>query len=257
MCILFIAVQQHPDYPLIIAANRDEYYNRPTDASDWWPEAPSLLAGRDLRAGGTWMGMTQQGKIAALTNIRAPHTLMDNAQSRGELVSGYLMNQVEDDEYADKLRHSKANYNGYNLLFGQWDHLQVYNNHLDTLEPLTPGFYGLSNANLNSPWPKVNAGVKELKDYCQHADSIEPERLFNLLQNTEKAADDMLPVTGAPPQWEKLLSSIFIETPSYGTRCSTLILIDQLHQATWIEHNYDDNSQSQPEQHYKFVIATD
>ena len=197
MCILFIAVRQHPDFPLIIAANRDEFTERPTLASNFWDgDNRHILAGKDLQAGGTWMGINTQGNIAALTNIRDPKRIIADAKTRGALVADYLLKPT--DTYVDTLRETAESYNGYNLLFGHWSELMVYNNHLNTCVPLDSGFYGLSNADLNSPWPKINKGVKALKDYCLSDAEVDHEQLFTLLRDETRADDAMLPDTGVP-----------------------------------------------------------
>ncbi len=254
MCILFIAVKQHPQYPLIIAANRDEFYRRPTKPSGFWAGLDGVLAGKDEQAGGTWMGVSHSGKVAALTNIRAPQTLMENARSRGELVLDYLVENVADTAYLAHLRKSAEAYNGYNLLYGNWHDLKVYNNHTDTLEPLQSGFYGLSNADLNSPWPKINAGVQALEQHCQSQDELDCETLFQLLRDESKAEDHLLPSTGVPYQWEKQLSSIFINTPEYGTRSSTLLLVDRDAHVTWHERSYDEEATVTANKTYQFDI---
>lgn len=242
MCILFIAVKQHPKFPLIIAANRDEFYQRPTLSSDFWPDYPELLAGKDLEAGGTWMGVTRQGYISALTNIRAPHLNRDKARSRGHLVLDYLTRSDLREGYVQRLHKGRESYNGYNLLYGKWYDLAVYNNHEDSLQFLDSGFYGLSNANLNSPWPKINAGVQALKDYCENSQTIAPEMLFSLMRNEEKAEDHLLPKTGVPAIWEKQLSSIFINIEGYGTRASTLFWVDERQNAFWQERTFDEQA---------------
>ena len=162
MCILFIAVNQHPDYPLIVAANRDEFFERPTSVSAFWQDYPQLLAGKDLRAGGTWMGINQWGKLAALTNIRDPQRIDPDALSRGELVSHYLQQSPDSKDYLTRLNATGTNYNGFNLLFGDWNNLRVFNNHTLQSETLTSGVYGLSNASLNTPWPKTVQGMAQL-----------------------------------------------------------------------------------------------
>lgn len=241
MCILFIAVEQHPDYPLIIAANRDEYFARPTDTSHFWQQHPSILAGKDLVAGGTWMGVTQNGYISSLTNIRNPAMLKENVQSRGELVLNYLVDEPKPEDYLSQLQQTKNNYNGYNLLFGHWSDLQVYNNHDNSSHQLTKGFYGLSNANLNSPWPKINKGVQDLENYCKNPGDLKDQVFFELMQNDTLAEDHLVQKTGAPEEWEKQLSSIFIRTPKYGTRASTLVLVDQSKNMHWHEKVYDES----------------
>lgn len=236
MCILFVAVRQHPEYPLLITANRDEFHNRPTQASAFWPEQPQILAGRDLQGGGTWMGVNRQGRIAALTNIRAPATFVADKPSRGHLVSNYLADTTPAD-YAQWLAQHRSDYNGYNLLFGDWQSLAVYNNHSNALTSLEPGIYGLSNADLHSPWPKTSQGVAALTAYCQRGDT-DIETLFSLLRNDTQAEDAALPDTGVPKDWEKRLSSIFICSEEYGTRTSTLLLINRHQQLSWYERSF-------------------
>lgn len=255
MCILFIAVKQHPKFPLIIAANRDEFYRRPTLESGYWTDFPDLLAGKDLQAGGTWMGVTKQGYISALTNIRAPHLNQEAAQSRGRLVLDYLTKPELRGSYVQQLHQSRGKFNGYNLLYGKWHDLAVYNNHEDSLQFLDDGFYGLSNANLNSPWPKINKGVQALKHYCGHLDKVEPEILLELMRNEDKAEDHLLPKTGVPEIWEKQLSSIFINVQGYGTRTSTIFWIDDNSEAFWYERTYNEKAEIVSEVKQQFCIS--
>lgn len=257
MCILFIAIEQHQDYPLIIAANRDEFFDRPTMASHFWEQDSDLLAGKDEMAGGTWMGATKQGRIASLTNIRDPKRMMDNARTRGELVKNFLTSDVSKQNYYDELRSSAPQYNGYNLLFGNWDDLVVYNNHLDTYESLKKGVYGLSNANLNSPWPKINKGMQALDAYCYDGHDIDPEVLFALLQDRHIADDELLPKTGVPLEWERKLSSIFINTEGYGTRSSTVLMVDKHQHLFWYERTYNELTECVDKRQFDFKIATD
>ncbi|GAC20177.1 NRDE family protein [Paraglaciecola arctica] len=252
MCILFVAVNQHKDYPLIIAANRDEFFNRETSQSYVWDGEQGIIAGKDLQAGGTWMGINKQGYIASLTNIRDPQKLNSSAITRGELVSHYLQQPVND--YQQILSSSKENYNGYNLLFGKWNELVVYNNHLDQLQPLTEGYYGLSNASLNSPWPKINKGVAKLEEYCQDGHDINPDILFKLLLDKSLAADEDLPQTGIPIDWERRLSSIFIVGDEYGTRSSTVLKVDKQQNVQWFERTYDNTASCTSSQSFNFSI---
>ena len=239
MCILFVANQQRADMPLIIAANRDEFYSRPTEASHFWPQYPQLLAGKDNEAGGSWMGVTRQGRIAALTNVRSPTARRDNARSRGELVTDFLVSSSTTEATSHRLRNDRENYQGYNLVFGSVSELVVYNNIEDRLEPMKPGIHGLSNATLNAPWPKVTRGMQALSDYCDNAQSIEADDLFTLLHDDKQADDNLLPDTGINKEWEKRLSSIFIQSPEYGTRSSTLLLVDSSKTLYWYEKQFD------------------
>lgn len=239
MCIIFVALKQHPHYPLIIAANRDEFYQRPTQASHWWQTSPAMLAGKDLSAGGTWMGVTMSGKIAALTNIRNPNREHPQARSRGELVLNYLLDDKTDDAVMHQLEASRNAYNGYNLLFGHFGHLQVYNNHNNSLTTLSPGFHGLSNAELNTPWPKLHRGLSALSDYIRRHEAVLPDDLFSLLCDNTPAPMNELPDTGVPREWEHRLSSIFIRSADYGTRSSTLLLVDNALNVSWMAREFN------------------
>ncbi|WP_343855508.1 NRDE family protein [Aliiglaciecola litoralis] len=255
MCILFIAVKQHPDYPLIIAANRDEFHQRPTALSQFWDDNNDILAGRDLRAKGTWMGINKNGRLSALTNVRDPQKLLDNPISRGELVSEFLAKQISAQDYLRTLQQTKKSYNGYNLLFGDWDDLWVYNNHTDKTQHLTEGVFGLSNADLNSPWPKVNQGVAQLKNHCQQRGPLDTDKLFAILLDQTQSNDELLPQTGVSIEWERKLSSIFIQSQEYGTRSSTLLLIDNNKVAHWHEHTFDSNGVNCQQRDYSFTIT--
>lgn len=253
MCILFIAIKQHPLYPLIIAANRDEFHARPTQTSHFWPHH-NMLAGKDLTAGGTWMGISKRGDLAALTNIRAPGKERKDAVSRGELVSNFLQNISKNDYYLSTLQNSHLQYNGYNLLFGNVTNLQVYNSFDNSCFALEKGVYGLSNASLDSPWPKLDMGKSALAQYCQHVNNVNKEHLFELLGNSAPAADEDLPDTGIPIEWEKMLSSIFITSPDYGTRSSTVLLIDNEQQVYWEERTFNAAAEHTSTNVHKFTI---
>ncbi|HIF48721.1 MAG TPA: NRDE family protein [Cytophagales bacterium] len=263
MCILFIARRKRADYPLIIAANRDEFYQRPTAPSAFWKHHPHMLAGQDLEASGTWMGVTRQGKIAALTNVRAPSEMKTDVNSRGELVANWLQQPLADhqnnslvaiDEYLQSLHLSRNQYNGYNLLFGDVAHLCVYNNVNDTTHGVEQGVFGLSNADIVTPWPKVTQGVTALNQYVDAQAKIDCEDLFALLKQDTKAQDQALPDTGIGYEWEKALSSIFIQTPKYGTRTSTLLLLDANNVLTWKERSFSDTGLATQTREFSFQI---
>lgn len=254
MCILFIAVNEHRDYPLIVAANRDEFFKRPTSQSDFWQENPDILAGKDLQAGGTWMGINKNGRFSALTNVRDPHRIDPKAVTRGELVANFIKDETTNQAYLKQLVDSRERYNGYNLLFGDWHDLWVYNNHQNKLEQLGDGVFGLSNADLNSPWPKINKGVTNLREYCQLSQPIDEDILFALLRDDTQAEDEILPKTGVPIEWERKLSSIFIKSEDYGTRSSTLLMIDKHNRLSWQERSFDNQGNVFATKNYKFQM---
>jgi uncharacterized protein with NRDE domain len=225
MCLIVFAWQTVPGLPLLAAANRDEFYARPALAADWWPDHPQVYAGRDLQAGGTWLGISREGRFAALTNIRAPQYIGREAPSRGALVSNFLTGSDRPADYVAALAGDAAHFNGFNLLVGDKDELVWYTNG-DTDDarngkPLAPGIYGLSNAMLDTSWPKVVRTKAQLCSLvCQGAPA---EAYFDMLTDSTPAGDCRLPKTGMPIEWERLLSPVFIASPAYGTRCSTLV----------------------------------
>ncbi|HOE80105.1 MAG TPA: NRDE family protein [Smithellaceae bacterium] len=224
MCLILFAYNIHPSYRLILAANRDEFYDRPTAAADFWKSHPDVLAGRDLKEKGTWLGITTGGKFAAITNYRDPLSWMPNAPSRGKLVSAYLTGLTRPGKYLEKISKDAMLFNGFNLLAGDQDELLVYSNR-GHIQKLPAGIYGLSNHLLDTPWPKVSRGKKLLKQALHLKGKELEEALFALLADRRLPPERQLPQTGMGPEWEKLLSPIFIKSPVYGTRSSTILLI--------------------------------
>jgi len=224
MCLILFAYRAHPRYPLIIAANRDEFYHRATKHAHWWPESGEFLAGQDLEAGGTWMGIARDGKFAAVTNVREPN--QQPAQySRGLLPQYYLQNGAEVQQFIATLEKSRDSYQGYNLLFGNSEELYFFSNRGKGATLLNPGVYGLSNAQLNTPWPKVISGKKLLQQQLKKTE-LSSEKLLDILSSTKIADDSQLPKTGISHEWERRLSAIKISAPEYGTRSSTALSID-------------------------------
>lgn len=220
MCLIALAWQATPDYPLVVAANRDEFHARATAPARFWPEAPAVLAGRDLAAGGTWMGVTRGGRFAALTNVREPGRAQ-GSRSRGLLVSEYLLSGALPLDYATAVMAAGDDYSGFNLLVGDGAALVVCSNRGTPPTSLPPGVYGLSNHLLDSPWPKVVRAREALR-----AQAAAPgvEGLMRLLADDAAAPDEDLPDTGIGLAMERLLSSPFIRSPAYGTRSSTVLL---------------------------------
>jgi uncharacterized protein with NRDE domain len=244
MCLILLAVRKHPDYKLILAANRDEYYQRPSEPPHFWKDFPGLLAGRDLVGGGTWLGITTTGRVAAVTNFRDPANLKPDAPSRGKLVTGFLVGDLDGPSYFDRVRREKERYNGFNLVLGDWDRIIWYSNRSDGMTLLLPGVYGLSNHLLDTPWPKVVRAKALFEEAIHHGKDLSTESLFRLLKDQAKAPDNRLPRTGVPIEWERVLSPIFITSPTYGTRSSTVILIDRKNHVTFADRIF--NSHPEP-----------
>jgi uncharacterized protein with NRDE domain len=225
MCLIVFAWQVVPGTALIAAGNRDEFYERPTKPATWWDDHPEVYAGRDLRAGGTWIGITKHGRFAALTNIRNPaEKKRPDAPSRGALVAGFLTGHQSPESYISEITPRTAEYNGFNLLLGDRKTLVWYSNGTDDPrngKPLAPGVYGLSNGSLDSPWPKVVRTKAQFASLlCQGAPE---EAYFEMLTDTTRASDCRLPKTGVSLEWERVLSAVCIESPEYGTRASTVV----------------------------------
>lgn len=244
MCLILLAVQKNPEYKLILAANRDEYYERPSEPPHFWKDVPQLLAGRDLVAGGTWLGITRSGRIAAVTNYRDPASLKPNAPSRGKVVSDFLANDLDPPSYLELIRPEKDRYNGFNLILGDRDRITWYSNRADRVTLLPPGVYGLSNHLLDTPWPKVVHAKALFEEAACSGKDFSTESVFRLLKDQTVAPDDRLPSTGVPLEWERILSPIFITSPNYGTRSSTVILINQDDHVTFMDRTF--NSHPEP-----------
>lgn len=220
MCLIALAWQAHPDYPLVVAANRDEFHQRPAAPARFWPEAPAVLAGRDLAAGGTWLGITRQGRFAALTNVREPDRA-PGTRSRGLLVSAFLQGRDRPEAYAGAVAAAGADYSGFNLLVGDADSLWWVSNRAPAPLPVAPGVHALSNHLLDTPWPKVRRARDGL---ARTLDAPAVDALFALLADDRAAPDDELPDTGVGLAMERLLSPPFIRSAGYGTRCSSVLL---------------------------------
>lgn len=237
MCLILFSWKNHDNYKLVLAANRDEFYARPTSAADFWKDHPDVLAGRDLQAGGTWLGLTKSGRFAAITNYRDPSIHKENAPSRGALTTDFLLGSETPGDYLKRISEEGDQYYGFNLLIGDQVELWYYSNMAGKPESLKPGSYGLSNALLETSWPKVGLGKKL---FTESVNGNEPDqsKLLDALSNDSKPNDEDLPSTGIPYEWEKAISSIFIETETYGTCCSTILLIDQENNARFVERSY-------------------
>lgn len=223
MCVLFIGYQRHPKHPLIVLANRDEFYARPTAPAYRWEDHPGVTAGRDLVGGGTWLGIADGGRFAAVTNYRDPARAAGSV-SRGKLVADFLTGTERPRQFIDRVAADAGSYSGFNLIAGTVDGLYYFSNAVDSPpHRLQPGIYGLSNHLLNTPWPKVSRGLEAFTRLIA-SDEISAESAFALLADETIALDDELPDTGIGVERERVLSPIFIRTPVYGTRSSTVVI---------------------------------
>lgn len=234
MCLIVFAWKQNLDFPLLLAANRDEFYARPALPAAWWEDAPHIYAGKDLQAGGTWMGINKQGRFAAITNIRNGESKKNHAPSRGEIVADYLRDNISAATYLTSLALNARLYAGFNLLIGDAHEVFWFSNDgVNSAKSLQPGVYGLSNGSLDTPWPKVLKVKKQFTNLIQQPTA--DEVYFDMLSDTTRAEDHQLPQTGVSLEWERLLSSVCITSPAYGTRVSSLIKIPANGTATLTE----------------------
>ena len=227
MCVIFFAYKIYPEFPLILLANRDEFYNRPTEAAKNWRDFPQILAGRDLVGNGTWLGINNAGKFAAVTNYRDPNAPKGNV-SRGNLVADFLKSDESAENYLKEIQKKASEFSGFNLIVGeinaQKNELFYYSNRADKIKNLPRGIYGLSNHLLDTAWRKVEKGKQFLTENINK--NLSKDSFFELLSDESLADDTDLPDTGIGKSREKLLSAIFIKTPIYGTRCSTVLTFD-------------------------------
>ena len=224
MCLIFLAWRRHPEHRLVVAANRDEFYARPTAPAGYWKDAPGLLSGRDLEGGGTWLGVTRAGRFAALTNYRRGDNHVTNAPTRGLLVSDFLLSETTPGDYLQSLADRAGAYNGFNLLVGDQESLHWFSTHGGEPLMLEAGIYAVSNDLLDTPWPKVERGKRSFERLLDARD-IDPAAMFDLLMDRNIAADAALPDTGIGLARERALSPIFITAGDYGTRSSTVLLV--------------------------------
>ncbi|MFO7971322.1 MAG: NRDE family protein [Desulfobacterales bacterium] len=242
MCLIIFSYDMHPRYRLIFAANRDEYYNRPTAPLCFWDDAPDILAGRDLKHNGTWLGLTRTGRIAAITNFREPDFQIANAPSRGHLVSNFLASKESPKTYLEHVKSMGNRYNGFNIFIGDRAGLFYYSNRKNHIEKLTPGVYGVSNRFLDTPWPKVAKGKAGLNKLLDNTDEIDPEDLFDILKDSAYPRDSELPDTGVRLGWEGILSPLFITSEFYGTRSSSVVLMERSDRVTFLERTFISDS---------------
>jgi uncharacterized protein with NRDE domain len=240
MCLLAIAWHAHPSHALVLAANRDEFHGRAAAPLDRWAE-PAMLAGRDLQAGGTWLGIDDAGRFGVITNFRELTRPRRSAPSRGTLIPQFLASGLPAEQYLAQLEADAMGYAGFNLLLGDGAQLWYASNRADEFaRPLPPGVYGLSNHFLDTPWPKLERVRRRMQGLLQHQDGshLLPS-LLGVLEDRERSALHDLPATGLTQDWEHVLSSPFVLHPEYGTRCATVVLADARGRGAVLERRYD------------------
>ncbi len=223
MCLIALAWQADPRFALVVAANRDEWRERPTQAAGWWEDHPEILAGRDLRAGGTWMGITRSGRFAAVTNFRDPSDKRSTALSRGTLVADFLLGGDTPETFLADLAERAPLFNGFNLIVGDGRALFYFGSREPTPRRIAPGVHGLSNHLLDEPWAKVVRGRKAMEAALALSDPA--PLLFAMLSDTRGAEDSELPDTGVGIAWERRLSPPLITGADYGSRASTVLCV--------------------------------
>lgn len=228
MCLLVLAWKAHPRYRLVVAANRDEYHDRPAGPLVRWPAPPGIIAGRDLRAGGTWLGIDRQRRFGVVTNFRDLVRAPPQAPSRGQLIPRYLGGAAAAGEYLAALEREAGGYGGFNLLLADSDSLwYASNRNAKFAQALSPGVHGLSNERLDTPWPKLLRVRRGFEEWLRESGSAEGDQLFELLADRTPAGDEeLLPSSALSREWERILSSPFVLHEKYGTRCSTIVAIE-------------------------------
>jgi len=243
MCLILFAWQSHPRYSLVVAANRDEFHQRPSAAAQFWGDEPDILAGRDLQAGGTWLGVTRSGRFASITNYREPPAPEPPLEfSRGHLVRDYLAGGNEPLAHARELAPRRSSYRGYSLLLGSPESLVYVSNRCEGVSGIPAGVHGLSNHLLDTDWPKVHSGRERLRRLLEQ-EQLEADALFELLTDRSLTPGDIpddLERSLAP---EQLMKHYFIISPVYGTRCSTVLMMGRDGSLQFHERQFDPEGQ--------------
>lgn len=252
MCLITFAWDVHPKYKLILVANRDEFYERPTAQADFWATDSNILGGQDLKAGGSWMTVSRHGNFAAVTNYRDLANLKPDARSRGEIPTGFMTDSGTPEEYMRKLHKHSDDYNGFNALLGNLNQMAHYSNYERKLNILNPGVFGLSNALLDTPWPKVERAKSKFRQVIKG--DFDLDDLTAVLADTQTAEEDVLPDTGVTKEMEKALSAMCIRMENYGTCCTTAITVDRHGEVNFVEKSYPVGGRKDATVRYQFKI---
>ncbi|MBF0378262.1 MAG: NRDE family protein [Desulfamplus sp.] len=258
MCLIAFGYGVHKKYRLILSANRDEFFNRPTAPLNVWEDEPQIIGGRDLQQGGTWMGFNKQGRFAALTNVRNPASMKPNARSRGELIPSFLLSDEEPVSYLKTIKNRIGDYNGFNLLAGDLNNLFFISSTDQQIIKVKEGIHAVSNHTLNTPWVKVQIVKEGLKKIVENQTSsftnisdIE-SNLYAMMQSNTIAPDEFLPDTGVGIELERKLSPVFVSMKGYGTRSTSVVLWDIEGNLTFSEITWSENGNKQD---YKNIVV--
>ena len=256
MCLLLVAVNSIPPYKLVLIANRDEFHERQSVPLALWQDHPNIYAGRDLKGKGTWLGVSSSGRVATVTNVRHGTDTGANPRSRGLIVSDFLNSDVSANAYIETLAEDSADYSGFNIIAYDGSEMAWHNNRTKQSMQDLKGVYTLSNAELDTPWPKAEKLRQQFKKIMKDELSVSAEPMFQILKDQTKAADEALPETHIEHDLEKHLSSIFIRGDIYGTRCSSVITIDSSNNVNFHERSYNPNALSIGYEHVSFKIGS-
>jgi uncharacterized protein with NRDE domain len=251
MCLVLLAWRAHPRWPLLVAANRDEFHSRPAEPLHWWPDAPQILAGRDLEAGGTWLAANRNGRFATVTNYRESLRVQKGERSRGALVIDFVADESTPLVFTRSIERQR--YAGFSVLAATPESVAYVSNRGDAPRALAAGVYGLSNASLDTPWPKVVRSRERLRSLLDR-DDVTPDRLFALLADRDPADEIGTPVRDLPPPVARAVSAPFVVTPEFGTRCSTVLILDANGQMQVSERRFDAGGRSTGESSIAFPI---
>jgi uncharacterized protein with NRDE domain len=255
MCFILVAFKAHAKYPLVVAANRDEYLSRSASTAHWWPEDPGILAGRDLRAGGAWFGVSRDGRIAAVTNLRTGSAPRSDYASRGELVLRALEHDGRLESFHEAIESGRRKYNPFNLLYGDAEALSFFSNDEPGKRTLEAGFHAIGNAPFGAEWPKLVDGLDRFRELLA-GPGPDPARIFELLEDRRVYDDTRLPDTGLSRERERALSAIFIDDGDYGTRCSTIYMLDDRGHARLLERHHAGEFVGPKSADFKFDVST-
>ena len=250
MCLIVLSIGQHPDYPLILAANRDEFHERPTQVAHWWPDKPDIAGGRDLQAGGTWLALHKSGRFATVTNFRDAQAPSPKHRSRGYLVTGFLESSCSPQDYLARIDGDA--YAGFNLIVGTASEIGYLSNREDGTRELSPGTYGLSNALLDGPWHKVECSKQKLSSILA-ADSVNDTSLMRLMNDRDKAPVAEVEKGRLDFASAHAITAPFIVMPDYGTRCTTVVLADNDGNWQFAERRFDTTGATTGESRFTFV----